>query len=107
MVKELKGDTMSENDFSRAPDSRWQAAVQLANKPEVLCRSDPLIRRVADYLRLQSQARTSAARTRQQERSPTIATALRIRFSPHDDRRDAIEVRALAGYRVRGVVFWL
>jgi hypothetical protein len=90
---------MPETDPSRAPDWRWQEAVRLANKVSYLPhRSEALIRRVINFLTLQTQARTSRARVRLQEKFPTIATVQRIRFDPRDGRRDAIEVRLVAGY---------
>jgi hypothetical protein len=87
----------------RSPDWRWQEAVRHANKVPYPHRSDALIRRVTNFLTLQRQARTSPARVRLQEKFPTIGTAQRIRFDPRDGRRDAIEVRLLAGYAPEAV----
>ena len=90
---------MPEIDRSRAPDCRWQEAVRRVNNeaPAHWC-SDALADRVITFLKLQRQARTGEARARFEEKFPTIAQAQRIRFDPRDGRRDAIEVRLLAGY---------
>ena len=90
---------MPETDPTRAPDWRWQEAIRRANSMAYAPRqSDALINRAITFLRLQRQARTSEARARLQEKFPTIGTVQRIRFDPRDGRRDAIEVRLLAGY---------
>jgi|GEM_PF-2614455 hypothetical protein len=90
---------MPETDTTRAPAWRWNQAVRSANN--IACapqRFDPLTHRATTFLKLQRQARTSAARARLEEKFPTIAEAQRIRFDPGDGRRNAIEVRLLAGY---------
>ena len=90
---------MPETDPTRAPDWRWQEAIRRANSMAYAPRqSDALINRAITFLRLQRQARTSEARARLQEKFPTIGTVQRIRFDPSDGRRDAFEVRLLAGY---------
>lgn len=100
MANELIGIAMSQTDPFRAPDWRWQEALRLATNDTAYSpgRSDALIRRVTSFLKNQSQARTSQARARLQEKFPTIATVQRIRFDPRDGRRDAVEVRLLSGY---------
>ena len=89
---------MSEIDPTRAPDWRWTEAIRRANgmlsAPGEFC---GLTNRAVTLLKLQRQARTSAARARLEEKFPTIAMAQRIRFDSRDGRRDAIEVRLLAG----------
>lgn len=90
---------MLKTDSSRAPDWRWQKAIRLANNAAFAPgRSDELVIRVGCFLKCQRRARTSEARARLQEKCPTIATVQLIRFDPRDGRRDAIEVRLLAGY---------
>ena len=89
---------MSETDRTRSPDWRWQAAIQAVDNPYALHESDVLSRHVVTCLRQQRRARTSSMRARVQERFPTIMASQRIRFNASDGRREAIEVRVLAGY---------
>jgi hypothetical protein len=90
---------MPKTDPTRLPDWRWQEAAGRAHRVESGPRAfDPLTHRVVTFLKLQRQARTSAAHARLKEKFPTISETQRIRFDPSDGRRDAIEVRLLAGY---------
>ena len=90
---------MPETDPSQAPDWRWREAVRIMESTVYFPgRSDAFILRAVNFLKLQRQARTSQARDRLREKFPTIATVQQIRFDPSDGRREAIEVRLIAGY---------
>lgn len=87
------------DDLSRPIDWRMQAAKRLAQGAALNpALSDGLVRRAANYIKLQEQARTSGEQERLKAKFPTISTAQQIRFAPHDGGRTAIEARLLAGY---------